>query len=370
MMKTQKSFKEKIADSIFAKGEFYIKLAFTIFFIAIYIVLFIAFDGITFFEKENYTKAFKNNSFQIHVIDVENGDAIFIKFPNNKTMLIDTGEERYYSRLSSYLRQYNHYEKNSGIDYLVLTHEDSDHIGSADKIIKNFDVKNIFRPKLYSMYELDNILNEFDYDISSSILYNNIIKSAYQNNCKLNFSDSGIILNEGGCEIEFLSPSDELFYNSNNDSAVIMITYQSKKFLFTGDIEIEGEEKLIQKYGNKLKADVLKVAHHGSYTSTTQSFLNCVMPSKAIISSSGNSSILPNFDVLERLKNNNIEIFATGNIGHFAFSIENGQIVFAKAAKSDNFLALIFAIFIILLLIIWHCSFYKTNISPFKIKNQ
>ncbi len=369
-MKKLKTFKEKFAETSFAKGEFYIKLSFTIFFVVIYVILFIFFDGVTFFESQNYSSSFQGNPFQIHVIDVENGDAIFIKLPNNKTMLIDTGEEIYYDRLSSYIRQYNHFEKSNSIDYLLLTHEDSDHIGSAKKIIENFNVKRIYRPKLYSMFEKENILNEFDYKVSSSNDYNNVIKAAFQNNCELMFSQSGTIINEGDCQIEFLLPMETLFNNSNNDSAVIMLSYQSKKFLFTGDIEYQAEEKLIEKYGDKLKADVLKVAHHGSATSSSQRFLNYVQPDKAILSSSGKSSILPNIDVVNRLKENNIEVFATGNIGHFAFTVESGQIKFAKAVSKDNFLALIFAIFVIFLLLLWHFNLNRSNIASFKIKNQ
>lgn len=369
-MKKQKTFKEKFAESIFAKGEFYIKLSFTLFFVVIYIILFILFDGVIYFETQNYANSFQNKPFQIHVIDVENGDAIFIKLPNNKTMLIDTGENRYYDRVASYIRQFNHFENNKGIDYLILTHEDSDHIGSAEKIIKNFEVKSIYRPKLYSIYEKDNFLNELEYKVSSSKTYDSIIKSAYQYGCELNFSHNGIVLNAFGCNIEFLSPFDELFEDSNNDSAVLMISYNNKKFLFAGDAEKEAEEKLIEKYGEKLKADVLKVGHHGSYTSTSQLFLDYVMPTMAIISSSGSSSSIPNSEVLKRLRNNNVEIFATGNVGNFAISVNNDKIVFAKADKSDNFLALIFAIFVILLLVIWHKPLRKSNISPFKIKNQ
>ena len=259
MIKKQKTFKEKFSETIFAKGEFYIKLSLTLFFIAVYLILFICFDGITFFERENYTTAFKNDPFQVHVIDVENGDSILIRLPDGRTMLIDTGEERYYERVASYIRQFNHYEKNKGIDYLVLTHEDSDHIGSGKKIIENFGVKRIFRPKLYSLFEKDNLLNENDYRVSTSLTYDNIIKSAYKNKCELNFSQNGIIINASDCTIEFLSPFDDLFNDSNNDSAVLMISYQNKKFLFAGDAEKEAEEKLVEKYGSKLKADVLKV---------------------------------------------------------------------------------------------------------------
>ncbi len=369
-MKRHMTFKDKINNSIFAKGEFYFKLSFTIFFIVLYIIIFLLNDGLMYFESQAYCLDYKGNPFQVHVIDVENGDCMLIKLPNGKTMIIDTGEEKYYDRVSSYLRQYNYYENKNVIDYLVLTHPDSDHIGGAVKLIEDFNVQKIFRPKLYSKYEMNNDLLEFNYSVSTSETYNNAIKKAYNNKCILEFSQKGGIFYAGDCVVEFLSPSLDNYSASNNYSAVIMVTYNSKKFLFTGDAEEEIEKTLIKDYGDKLKADVLKVGHHGSKTSTSQEFLELVNPSYAIISSSGTSNTLPNYEVINRLQEYNVEILATGNINNFALSIIDQEIVFSRAVKTSNHLALILTIFIFLIFAFWYIPFSQLKFKSIQIKKQ
>ncbi len=361
-MNKQKKFKELYQNSVFATGQFYVKLVITIFLIALYLVLFFYLDGVIYFESNIYCSAFKNQEFQVHMIAVENGDAILLKLPTGKTMLIDTGEEIYYSRLFSYIRQYNYYEKTKTIDYLLLTHADSDHIGGAKELIEEFNVKNIIRPKLYSNYEAMQGLATENYNIEEGRSYNEVIKTGYEHNCNFIFADKGLELQFGDCLVEFLSPKLDSYNQSNNYSAVIMVSYLDKKFLFTGDAEEHIEKQLIEDFGDYLKADVLKVAHHGSNTSTSQEFLNYVNPKYALISSSGSSSILPSYKVIERLEANGIEVLATGNLKNFALAINKNEITFKKAKKSPNNLVLILAIFIIFDFIVWKNPFKQKTI--------
>lgn len=369
-MKKKKTFKEKIKESVLVKGEFYVKISLTILFVALYLLIFFLNDGLVNFEKYNYAYGFKNISFQVHTIDVENGDAFLVRLPNKKTLMIDTGDEKYYERVSSYIRQYRYYEKLQTIDYLVLTHPDADHIGNASKIIDNFGVKTLFRPKIYSLYEKENGINEKDYNVSDSKIYNQVIQTAIKNNCEIIFSKKGINLSADGVEIEFLSPKEEKYNEDNNYSAVIMIRYEGNSILFTGDAETKVENTLIEDYGSSLKADILKIGHHGSNTSTSQEFLNFVKPKYAIISSSGTSSILPNSEIIERLNKNNVEILSTANLDSFAISFQDNEVRIDVAGKKNNYLELIFVIFIIVIFILWRIPFDELKNNIFKTQNR
>lgn len=369
MNKQKKNFKTIFENSVFSKGEFYVKLSLIMLVATIFVIIFIVQNGRMFFEFYPYTEKFKNYDFQLHVINVGNGDAMLIKFPNNQTMMIDTGDEYYSDVVESYVQQYLWSENLSQIDYLVLTHSDSDHVGGAKSIFQRFKVANLYRPKVYSLTESENLVSLEDYNISETTAYNEAIKQAYKENCNMIFNEVGISFNLGGAEIEFLAPLSSKYSLSNNYSAVIKITYLSKSFLFMGDAETSVEESLIKEYGESLKADVLKVGHHGSYTSTSKEFINIVRPEYAILSCN-ESKYYPHKDVVNNLKNVNATMISTGVKGSFSMSIENNKIVYAKAEKSSNDLALVFTIFMLLIFIIWENPFKKINPFINKIKND
>lgn len=348
--------KDKVKDSLL-KYELIIKLSLSFFFIAIFCLIFFLGGGLVYFKNVLYVDQFQNYDFQIHVIDVGQGDSFLIKLPNQKTLLIDSGEISSSNILINYINEYFIKENLEKIDYLLLTHPDADHIGGAYEVLNNFNVETIFRPKIYSIYEYQNLSILNDYAISESEIYNKVITKAYEDDCSLVFSEKGIILNEAGCKIEFLSPDIDKYSDTNNYSAVIMITYQDKKFLFTGDAGIEIEEQLIKDYGEYLKADVLKVGHHGSKTSSSVEFLKIVNPKYAIISAGENNSGLPNVEVLNRLNDLGISRLSTQEINNFVITVENNDITIAFQEKPICDMALISAIFVVLLLFVWGCKF-------------
>ena len=165
------------------------------------------------------------------------------------------------------------------IDYLVLTHSDSDHVGDYLKIINYFNVKNI----LYSKYDelFDNLLSNI-----------NINKYPVDDNLRINSKFN----------IEFFGPIND-YKDSNSVSIVFKINIYNHSYLFTGDMEEKEEYDLVNKYSNKLKSDVLKVAHHGSNTSSSELFLSYVRPKYSIISCGKNNRYnFPSNIVLDRLK--------------------------------------------------------------------
>lgn len=369
MNKPKKNFKTFYENSMFSKGEFYIKVCLIFLVATIFIIIFITQNGRMFFEFYPYTEKFKGNEFQLHVIDVGNGDAMILKFPNNQSMMIDTGDENYSDVVESYVQQYLWSEDLDKIDHLVLTHADSDHVGGAKAIIDRFKVVNLYRPKVYSLTESQTLETLEDYNISETKTYDSVIDKAYQENCNMIFNEAGITLYLGGAKVEFLAPLYQNYSVSNNYSAVIKITYQTKTFLFMGDAQTSAEQTLIDKYGDDLKADVLKVGHHGSHTSSSAEFLQVVKPEYAILSCNA-SEYYPHEDVVENLKNVNATMLSTGIRGSFAMTVENNKIIYANAEKPSNDLALVFTIFLLLIFIIWENPFKKVKPWINKIKND
>ena len=261
-----------------------LKSSLTLLVLAIFLALFFLMNGTYIFYPTTYVSAFQNNEFQIHTIDVGQGDSFLIKLPNEKTLLIDCGGYDKGEIVSSYISQYFSNERLSKIDYFVLTHPDIDHIGGGKLVVDKFQIENIYRPKYYSIFEEENGLIENDYKISDSLTYDYIIQNAYKNNINMIFSEKGLKIEENGFKIEFLSPKKDFYSSSNDYSSVIMISCQGKKALFMGDASTDIETTLIEDYGNDLKADILKLGHHGSKTSTSEEFLAKVAPSYSIIS--------------------------------------------------------------------------------------
>lgn len=369
MKKQKKNFRTLFENSMFSKGEFYLKLSLIILIATIFLITFIMQNGRMFFEFYPYTEKFQNYDFQLHFIDVGNGDAILIKFPNDKTMMIDTGEEKSSNVVTSYVQQFMWSEGIDKIDYLVLTHSDSDHVGGAKFILEKFKVSNVYRPKVYSKSEKELLTEKENFKVEDSKIYNEVIEMVYKEKCNMFYNEAGISFQLGGSKVEFLAPLLTSYSNSNNYSAVIRITYQMKKFLFMGDAETSVEKELINSYGEELKADVLKVGHHGSNTSSSEEFLNIVKPEYAILSCAS-SEYYPHKEVNERLTNIGAIKLSTGVRGSFAVSVINNKIVYANAEKSSNHLALILTIFLLVIFIIWENPFKKIKPMINKIKND
>ena len=354
--------KKNKRKSTFAKerrplGEIALKSSITFFCVALFFVLFNIFGGVKFFYDSVYADAARGSEFQIHTIDVENGDAFIIKLPNNKTMLIDCGEALYEKKVVSYVKQYLQSEKLNKIDYFVLTHPDSDHVGNAGAIFENFRVENLYRPKIYSIDESDYIAPNPAYKIETSVHYNAAISAAYKEGCNILFNEEGIKLTEGNASVQFLSPAAASYEKDNNYSAVLLIKYYSKSFLFMGDAEKEIEQSLINKYGDKLDVDVLKIGHHGSKSSTSEEFLNVVKPQYAILSCSKNSNVLPSQEIIERVENIGCQSFSTAKLGNFVIYVNLNQIYCNQANLGFNYWTIIFAAGLIGLLIMWKIPF-------------
>ena len=248
-------------------------------------------------------KIYLDNNFYITFLDVAQGDSAFIRYPHNKlNILIDTGGNYRYETaktIITYLKSINVKK----LDYLILTHGDFDHMGEAIKLVENFKVENV----IFNCGEF----NELEQDLikvldEKKIPYYSCIKELNIDNNKL----------------YFLNKVD--YGNENDNSSVIYTKLNNHKFLFMGDAGAEVEKDIIEKYNLK-DIDVLKVGHHGSGTSSSEEFINNIVPKYSIISVGKNNKYgHPNKEVLNRLENT--KIYRTDKQGSIMFKIKNDKL--------------------------------------------
>ena len=226
---------------------------------------------------------------EVHIIDVGQGDSIFIKLPNQQNMLIDAGDSRSAPVVIEYLES----ESVEKIDYLFVTHHHYDHIGGIPAVIDRFDIGSLYIPKI-SLAEVT--LNEDEFEV--------IVAKAGMN-----------IFFSPDLQIEILAPVRDDYANLNNHSIVLKLIYGATSFLFMGDAEAISERDLV----GDISVDVLKVGHHGSSAATTQTFLNRVAPAYAVISVGTNNLGYPCNNVLKRLANAGVDVFRTDLHGTVVF---------------------------------------------------
>lgn len=251
-----------------------------------------------------------NGGLGVHFIDVGQGDSSFVSLPDGTTMLIDAGDKAGGETVTKYLKN-QHIER---IDILVATHPHSDHIGGMTAIVKNFEIGEIYMPKIGH----------------TSKTFENLLLAIKEKGCKINSAAAGVNIYTGeGVSVEILSPVKEAYSNLNNYSAVIKLSYKDTSFLFLGDAENEALE-LIE---GDVSASVLKVAHHGSDTSDSDAFLSRVNPRYAVISvGKGNSYGHPKAKVLSLIQNNGAKIYRTDICGTIVFE-SNGEEIYVKGEK-------------------------------------
>lgn len=252
----------------------------------------------------------KSQGMSVSFIDVGKADAIFITC-DDYNVLIDSGEDIQAKAVLAYLKRYNV----KTIDLAVATHPDNDHIGGMSKIIQEFDVKNFWMPKISEKL------------LPKTEAYKNMISSLDDKNLKIWFPKDSYKVVLGNMNVNVFSPSKE-YDNTNDNSLVLKLDYYGSSFLFMGDAEKDVEQDLIKNHPNSLKANVLKVSHHGSNNASTNEFLQRVSPKYAVVSVGENTNNLPNKECVQRLTDNNIEVFRTDLDGTITINaLDNGAIV-------------------------------------------
>lgn len=333
--------------------------------------LFIKDDVITEFRVEGDTTYIVSGDMpdlKIHFVDVGQGDCILIELPDGKNVIIDSGENNY-SDLKSYI------DENTSIksfDYAIATHADSDHIKNFDEILRDFEVKKIYRPHVLYTGNKYNFSSDFNKGGSKgskdSVTYAEFLRAVdnetYIDNGVTKDADweffthesdfaGKISINEQIYEyyFDFLTPrvesfSDINYKNANDYSPIIKFTYCDVDVLFTGDAEGgnegDAEDDFVSIYsdlGVSVDVEILKVSHHGSKTSTTEEFLELVKPEYAVIQCGLNNEYgHPTQVVLDRLLNVNTSVYRNDLQGDVLLTINNlGEFNFStqKTAISD-----------------------------------
>lgn len=233
----------------------------------------------------------------VHFIDVGQGDCEFIQLPNGETMLIDAGEQDAGASVVLYLQSFGI----SAIDYVVATHPHSDHIGGLPDVFDAFDIKRIYMPDA----------------VSSSYTFELLLDKIEEEGCETVKASAGteaVNDDENNLSAYFIAPASDKYEALNNYSAVLRLEYENVSFLFMGDAEALSEKEIIK--SNAVYADVLKVGHHGSKTSSSAEFINTVSPRFAVFEvGKDNSYGHPHKEVLERYKNIGAEILRTDELG-------------------------------------------------------
>lgn len=256
-------------------------------------------------NKDNSTSA--NGQLKIHYIDVGQGDSILIQ-QGSQNMLIDTGTNDSTNTLMSYLQK----QGIKKIDYLVLTHPHEDHIGGADAVIKGFDIGTVYMPKI----------------TTTTKTFKDVVAAMQQKNLKATEPQPGSTFKLGEANCEFQGPISSNKEDLNTYSIVLKLTFGSNKFLFTGDAQTSNEQAMASE-GYDMTADVLKVGHHGSHTSTSQAFLDKVNPKYAVIScGKGNDYGHPHKEVIQRLQAKNIPVYRTDECGTVICTSDGKNITF------------------------------------------
>ena len=262
-----------------------------------------------------------DKNIKIYFVDVGQGDCTLIQTSGRKNVLIDGGGSEFgsFDVGKSTLLPYLLDRGITKIDYMMISHFDSDHIGGLFYIMENLRVDNIIISK---QGESSENLKKF-----IEILQSNNRGSKNKTNVILVKKGDNIKI-DNTSYFEILFPEEELINDNilNNNSIVAKFVSNNFKMLFTGDIEEIAENRLCELYKstNKLQADIIKVAHHGSKTSSTLNFLELVKPKIALIGVGENNNFgHPNDAVLKRIKDLGAHIYRTDQMGEISIVIGN-----------------------------------------------
>lgn len=255
-------------------------------------------------NKRDETKEVVSNSdtLKVYITDVGQADSILIR-DGNYNALIDAGNNSDGERLVKYYKELGI----TNFKYVFASHPHEDHIGGMDDIINNFDIENFYMPdKLSTTKTFEDMLDALE---RKNLKY--IVPKV---NDKLSLNNSNIDVIYVGSDVTDI----------NDSSIVLKLNYFSNSFLFTGDLG-SNKEKEILNSGANIKADVLKVGHHGSSYSTASSFLDKVNPSFAALSV-GKDNIYkhPASSTLEKLNKRGIKVYRTDLDGTILFE-SNGK---------------------------------------------
>jgi competence protein ComEC len=297
----------------------------------------------------NQSLVWGEGELQIHFIDVGQGDCILILLPDGKEMLIDCANYNNTSAIRERTMTYlNTYVTDGQLDYLMVTHGDSDHIYFVDEVLYTFDVDVIYMPFILAEPEnatkaeaVGNLPKEkldlfTDKDsLTSGVYADFFIAALSEPEAEIKFNIGEFSIETETYTLDFYCYAESDWENSNLNSAekknavspIGILEYNGKRVVLTGDSNEINEPKFIEKIGGTtLDCDVLKVGHHGSVTSSSESFVKAVPPKVSVVSVGTRFKSLPGKAVLERLENVGSKVYRTDLMGEVSVVVKNGSI--------------------------------------------
>lgn len=298
----------------------------------------------------------------VHMLDVGQGDCIYIQLPDGKDMVIDcancNNSGTYQKETFDYL---DAYIEDDAVEYLMLTHCDSDHVYFMDDLLVRYQVDNLYMPNVLATPKNEELKNQIaeldtsrftDKDTIDSVTYAQFFIAALtEPNCTITLnvdkdaSSNTIIIEETSYRLVFYCPTQEYYDDNNLNSAerknaispIGILEYNGRKVMLTGDSN-EINEPLVMARTGKIDCDILKVGHHGSATSTSTAFLDCYTFEYALIScnAAGNTFNHPRQDTLDRLAQHDIDVYRTDNNGNIVVSVDKDGNIKITTEKEWN----------------------------------
>lgn len=256
---------------------------------------------------------------KVHFIDVGQADSILIQQINGdraNNMLIDAGNNWDGNYVVDYLKE----QGVSSLDYLIGTHPHADHIGGLDEIINNFNITKVLMPRV----------------TTTTQTFLDVVTAVKNKNLKITTPMVGDEYILGDAKWVVLAPANKEYGSLNDYSIVTRLEFGDNSFIFTGDAEEVSEAEILQNPNIQgIESNVLKLGHHGSRGSTSDSFLSAVSPQYGVISTGvDNSYEHPHGEIVEKLMERDIEILRTDQQGTIVItsdgnnlSIETGDVL-------------------------------------------
>jgi competence protein ComEC len=249
---------------------------------------------------------------QVVVLDVGQADSILL-LTDEHNMLIDAGNIGDDKLILDYLASYD--VKN--LDYLVATHPHADHIGTMAAVVRAMEnIETVLMPDI----------------IHTTKTFETLLNVIEEKDIPITIARPGDTFVLGNAQIQVLAPNNVKYSNLNDYSVVLRVKFGDTVFLFTGDADVKSENEQLAN-GLPLKADVLKVGHHGSRTSSAQKYLDAVTPKFAVISlGKDNLYSHPHIETMNRLNGMNLEIYRTDVNGTVTF-VTDGKVITVKPER-------------------------------------
>ncbi len=281
---------------------------------ALVVVLLIAIYLIYSNFNADVTREFElvDGSIELHMIDVGQADC-FLFMTEDGNILFDSGDIETQDEVKDYLDGKGITE----IEYAIFTHPDADHIGGAETVLLNFDVKNVIMPVLD------------DGDIPTTKVYEKMI-AAIEADEDINViaAEPNATYSVGEVKMKILAPNSDNYTRRNDYSVTVRLDFGEASFLMTGDIEKKAEGEILAIYpASELKCDFYKAAHHGAAESNCKELLDRVEPEIIAIScGEGNTYGHPHKETMERFGDTGAEIFRTDIEGTVVF-VSDGKTI-------------------------------------------